>query len=274
MTNQGLEALEGADLLFVSDVHLGDGQDSRGLLLTSLFYSFVDLRIDQIVLGGDIFEFCFGPKKHFRRKFQSVYSPLQELAKKGSKIRFIQGNHEFFVENLDWPNVTFIKENSLELNLKTNQVKVLIAHGDLINPPRPYLNYLKIVKSRMFFYFMCLLPAKFVDYMALIFAKKSRSRDVYRELNHKKIVDDGFAWVSGANADVGIFGHFHFPYESQRNGKRILCDWSWELPNFIAFVSGKWVRGIWKNQAWAIVPITFVDDMGPTQNGTNSEVSQ
>jgi UDP-2,3-diacylglucosamine pyrophosphatase LpxH len=270
MTYPGLEALKGAELVFVSDVHLADGQDRRGTLLTSLFSSLVDLKIERLILGGDIFEFCFGNKTHFRSKFRTIYIPLAEMAGKGSKIHFLQGNHEFFVETLDWPLVTFVRETSLEIKLSSVDIRVLVSHGDLINPPKLYQNYLKIVKSRLFFYFLCLLPAKFIDFMALVFAKESRSRDVYRELNHKKIVDDGFNWINSAKADVGIFGHFHFPYESERHGKKILCDWSWENPNFIAFVSNRWVRGLWTNQGWNIVPIDFVDYMGTWQNGTNS----
>lgn len=271
MTYPGLEALKGAELLFVSDVHLAHGQDRRGTLLTSLFSNLGDLKIERLILGGDIFEFCFGSKAHFRSKFRTIYTPLADMAGKGCKIHFLQGNHEFFVENLDWPLVTFVKASNLEIELSSVNTRVLVSHGDLINPPRLYLNYLKIVKSRLFYYFLCLLPAKFIDYMALVFAKESRSRDVYRELNHKKIIDDGFNWINSAKADVGIFGHFHFPYESESNGKRILCDWSWESPNFIAYVSDRWVRGIWKNQGWNLVPIEFANYLGPGQNGTNSE---
>ncbi|MEI8025983.1 MAG: metallophosphoesterase [Pseudomonadota bacterium] len=258
-----LESLKKAELIFISDVHMASGKDTRGQLLSELLESLAQLEVESIVLGGDIFEFCFGRKDFYRKKFSILNKPLENLHAAQSSVHFIHGNHEFFVDYLNWPHVRMVREKDIHLTINSGRTKVVIAHGDLINPPKTYLKYISLVKSRFFYRVLCLIPARFIDFVALKFATKSRSMDAERELNHQKIVDDGFRWVKQHQASVGIFGHFHYPYESQKNGVSVLCGWSWKHPNFIAYVNGAWMRGVWRSSKWEIHPITFEPHMGP-----------
>lgn len=263
-----LESLKGAELIFISDVHMTSGDDPRGLLLGHLLESLAKLQIGSVVLGGDIFEFCFGRKDFFRRKFSLLNAPLQKLYLAKTTVHFIHGNHEFFVDYLKWPHVRMVREKDIQLKIDGGTTNVLIAHGDLINPPSTYVKYIALVKSRFFFYLLCLIPARFIDFVALKLATKSRAMDGERILNHKKIVEDGYDWLERHHAKVGIFGHFHYPYESQKNGASLMCGWSWNHPNFIGYVNGSWIRGVWINQDWDIRPIQFENGMGPRGDGS------
>ena len=263
------EEMRGAELVFISDVHMVDPHDERGLLLRNLINDLGSLQISRLVLGGDIFEFCFGKKQYFRNKFNDLGTSLQNLKDAGSQIFLIQGNHEAFLETLNWSFAEMIKEKDLVLKLGREALKVVIAHGDLINPPSNYLTYTKIVRSQLFGMGLGLIPSRLLDQLALGFAEKSRAQDEYRELNHAKLLADGFRWVKGHGAAVGIFGHFHYPYESQDEGIKIICDWSWEAPNFIAYSSGKWLRGVWMDQRWKLLPIEFASGLGPSGDGSN-----
>jgi UDP-2,3-diacylglucosamine pyrophosphatase LpxH len=259
---ENLESLEKAELIFISDVHMASGNDGRGQLLSGLLESLSQLQVESIVLGGDIFEFCFGRKDFYRKKFSILNEPLQKLHGANTAVHFIHGNHEFFVDYLNWPHVRMVREKDIHLTINGGQTKVLIAHGDLINPPKTYLKYIALVKSRFFYGLLCLVPARFIDFVALKLATKSRSMDAERQLNHQKIIDDGYKWLNHHEASVGIFGHFHYPYESHRDGASILCGWSWRHPNFIGYVNGSWVRGVWRGEKWEINPINFQTYMG------------
>jgi UDP-2,3-diacylglucosamine pyrophosphatase LpxH len=264
-----LESLKGAELIFISDVHMTSGDDPRGQLLGELLEALATLQIGSLVLGGDIFEFCFGRKDFFRRKFSLLNEPLNKLHSAKTAVHFIHGNHEFFVDYLNWSHVKMVREKDIHLKLDGGKTRLLIAHGDLINPPPAYLKYIALVKSRFFFYLLCLIPARFIDFVALKLATKSRSMDGKRVLNHQKIVYDGYDWLDRNKAKIGIFGHFHYPYESTKDGSLLMCGWSWSHPNFIGYANGVWIRGVWINQAWNIRPIEFEKGMGTGGDASN-----
>lgn len=84
--------------LFVSDLHLGDGLDEgmrRG--------DFLDLlrtlpgHVDDLVLGGDVFEFWWEWKRAIPSGFFDVLLGIREASRAGVRVRFIAGNHDFAV---------------------------------------------------------------------------------------------------------------------------------------------------------------------------------
>jgi len=264
-----LDCLRGAELIFVSDVHMVEAHDERGELFRNLVKEIGYLQVSKLVLGGDIFEFCFGKTQYFRNKFGPLAQSLAETREQGCEIFLLQGNHEAFLDTLEWHFIEIVKEKDLLLHLGEQNLRVVISHGDLINPPPNYLAYTKVVRSEWFGLGLRLIPSKLLDHLALNLAKKSRSQDQYRTLDHQKLLRDGFRWAKECKAEVGIFGHFHYPYEAEIEGVKILCDWSWAHPNFIAYSSGRWLRAIWKDKSWSVIPIEFVSDLGPGSDGSH-----
>ena len=60
------------------------------------------------MLVGDIFDFCLGSSTYYKKKFANIGIALSDLATRGTKVIFIQGNHEVAIDFLDWKNIEFI----------------------------------------------------------------------------------------------------------------------------------------------------------------------
>lgn len=84
--------------LFVSDLHLGSGPDD-GIRRRD----FLDLlgslpgSIDDLVLGGDVFEFWWEWRHAIPSGYFDVLRGIREVSCAGVRVRFIAGNHDFAI---------------------------------------------------------------------------------------------------------------------------------------------------------------------------------
>lgn len=219
------------DWIFVSDAHF-TGRDSEGM---ESFLRFLDAekeRLGYLVILGDLFEFFFG-----FRNFSSgggaiafgdylpILEGLQHLYRRGIKIMYFEGNHDFFLQSFFAEN--FGMEAEVYPDGKEERLgerKTFIAHGDLSNPKQwRYRVFRRILKNPL-------------TYRLIQFAGPQLSRRVAQWLNgmsyrkyhidvqtaspiafkvfaHRKFLE-GF--------EIVILGHSHFPEESEEwiNGKR------------------------------------------------------
>jgi len=90
------ESEPAGEILFLSDLHLGAGADEAERIsdLDRLFATLPG-RIDDLVLGGDIFEFWWEWREAVPRRHLAFLLRLRELAASGVRIRLIAGNHDF-----------------------------------------------------------------------------------------------------------------------------------------------------------------------------------
>ena len=84
--------------LFLSDLHLGSGP-SDGIRRKDLVELLETLpgRIDDLVLGGDVFEFWWEWNHAVPRGFLDVLLAIREASRAGVRVRFIAGNHDFAI---------------------------------------------------------------------------------------------------------------------------------------------------------------------------------
>lgn len=281
-----------ADLVFVSDVHMRDADDSRFKTLLEVAAAAAKGKVGAFVLGGDIAEYFWAKNSYFHRKFDGLAAALKLLSEAGTKVFFIQGNHEFCFQHLNWPGVTALgsqgatlvysekgeasrdassgasrdasgasekvdkSENEEGTTPVDKQIRIGVSHGDLIAAPKEYLKYLSVVHSSLFIFFFSLVPSFLVDKFALWFAKRSRDRDNYSELVHRKVLNAASELARTRSEHAHVFGHFHYPYQAE-DGVRLICDSDWSVPNAVVFRAGNWQRLFFKKNTTVQSPIVF-----------------
>lgn len=240
-------------LVVVSDVHLRSPDDDRCQLLLDSFRR-LDRDVEYLVLNGDIFDFCFGDSAYFRDKFGAVGRALGEVAERGTRVLFIEGNHEFHIEQMGWSGVEVIRSLDAALELKSG-VRVMVSHGDLIVDDPLYRAFRGLLKSQWTRWIVRLLPGAWLDSYALMHAKVSRSQDPYRQLHHDRVLGGFERWLDSKQAHHGIIGHFHFPYAERRkqNAGWMLSVESWDRPNILVFNGELFSRGYLASPGSSIV---------------------
>jgi len=89
-------AVRSGRTIFLSDLHLGSGPD-EGLRREDLRELLRTLpgRIDDLVLGGDIFEFWWEWRYAVPSCFFDVLHAIRDASRAGVRVRFVAGNHDF-----------------------------------------------------------------------------------------------------------------------------------------------------------------------------------
>jgi UDP-2,3-diacylglucosamine hydrolase len=246
-------------LIYISDVHLKHVDDERSLLLLDCLSRLESNELEVVVLGGDIFDFCFGASRYFRDKFQPFQLVLEALVRRGTRVIFLQGNHEFSIGELGWAGVEFITSHHTTLTL-TCGTKFGLSHGDRFLADWSYRAYLALTRSWPWKWGAKLVPAKALDDFALKCSGYSRDRGEYRNLNFQKVVTVANEWIANIDVDHGIFGHFHFPFCSDLNtgrGKLVSVE-SWQRPNLLIYRDESFFR-VYPSKAggdYAVEPVT------------------
>ncbi|OGP64869.1 MAG: hypothetical protein A2170_07170 [Deltaproteobacteria bacterium RBG_13_53_10] len=217
---RGGERGVGKDWVFVSDAHL-TGRDPKE---TEAFVEFLNAekeRMGRLVLLGDLFEFLFGFKYSDpgRRAFPfadylPVLESLQRLHRQGIKIKYFEGNHDFFLHSF------FSEQFDMEVEvcaggdeMSLGGKRSFVAHGDLSNPGHwRHLAFRRVLKNRWTYRLIDFAGERLCRRIARFMSERSYERyhlhppnkppEVFRLYAHKKFLE-GF--------EIVILGHSHFP---------------------------------------------------------------
>lgn len=235
------------ELVAISDVHLVDMDSPRGgILLGLLDWLEKEVRPQYFILMGDIFEFYLGNSRYFADKFAPLWAALHQISKVGTKVIFIEGNHEFELKNARCAGVQFMTASSETLLLESG-ARIAVGHGDLIYSNLNYRLFRSLVKSRCVQLMVKGVPGPIIDGYALRHAKLSRAADRYRSLVHSEVLSAMKGWALKDDVESVLFGHFHVPYSSffeceQKIRRRIVSFESWEQPNLLTRAKGEYQR--------------------------------
>lgn len=252
-----------AALIVVSDIHLSESGDERAAKLLALLAAVESGRVDTFCLLGDIFDFCLGSHPYFQNKFAAIGRALERVARTGTRVIFLEGNHEFRLKDLPWQGIEFVPNGTKLIPLHNGQI-VQAAHGDMIYSHRRYKTFRWAVKSRFVTGVARLFPGSFLDQLTSKTSEVSRSADAYRTIYHEKIlngVDDWMEKTQGDETHYGIFGHFHVPYAEPRRDLKegaVLSVDCWDKPNALVFlrdgISRLWIEDLNKEK-WRWEPV-------------------
>lgn len=192
-----------------SDLHLNDPHSEfYSTFLRSLEEP--STHKDAVVLAGDVFDVFIGNSAYFINKYSTFFSALKRLSSRGVKLFYIQGNHDFHLQDA-------FKEVSIQI-LDSELVigKIYIAHGDLVDQgDRGYLRLRALLRSAGIQWLVSVLPGKVVEAIGEFLSRphvlkerelirapgeSPRERPVFRRFAEEK-KRQGFDFV--------ILGHCH-----------------------------------------------------------------
>ncbi|MGZ3494551.1 MAG: UDP-2,3-diacylglucosamine diphosphatase [Thermodesulfobacteriota bacterium] len=225
-------ARSGKDWIFVSDAHF-TGRDPESMEVFARFLDLQKNQIDHLVILGDLFEFFFGFRDFFPNEKASafkdylpIFHQLQRLYREGIRIKYFEGNHDFFLHSF------FSEQFGMEIEVypdgcdeKLEGKRAFIAHGDLSNPRQwTYRAFRKILKNSLTYRLIHLAGPRVSRRVArtlsdMSYQKYHNGQHVppppFRAFAHRKFLE-GF--------EIVILGHSHFPEEVEEwvDGRRCL----------------------------------------------------
>ncbi len=219
----------------ISDVHVKvSGDPAEDLLLSFLRNSDVESS-DVIFLLGDIFDLMIGPHSQYFARFQNYFDEFKKLISKGKRICYIQGNHDFHIQNLYKKFFEVNKELdpslfSMAPYFEFNDAgkKIYFCHGDDIELNNPsYKIFKSIVTSPpLRYYANNLMPHFLIKSVGEYSAEKSRKRNNKRYSTEADLtpVKENFRFsIETFHAkhpcDIYVLGHSHVKdYYQSKNG--------------------------------------------------------
>lgn len=231
-----------APIVICSDLHIKTLSQPRAQTFLAFLKNLDPNQVQYIILNGDIFDFYFGAKDFFYKKFEPIISCLEKLAAEGVKVFFIEGNHEFSMNRTKWKGVSIISKGSLVIEWSP-KIYLAFCHGDTLMAPWHYFIYRWITRTRVFAWLASFIPCNFLDHLALKISSASRKRSYLKKVFHKRVLEKAIVWLTDLKLPhdariFGIFGHFHLPYHYPPKGKHqktLLCVKSWDEPNLLLF---------------------------------------
>ena len=170
----------------ISDVHIKTQGDQAEVLLLAFLRNSDVQSSDVIFLLGDIFDLMIGPHSQYFARFPEYFLEIRNLLLKGKKICYVEGNHDFHVQNLykkffqvniDLKPELFSIASSFEF-LDADK-KMYFCHGDDIELNNfNYKIFKAIVNSYpLKYYANNLMPHFLIKNIGEYSAEKSRKRN-------------------------------------------------------------------------------------------------
>lgn len=147
------DSRENIESLFISDIHIGCGNNNIGHVLEILD----EYKFNNLFLVGDIIDcWALAKKWRWKKKYGKLINKLIELKKEGVNIVYVLGNHESSVRS-------FCPLHLAILDIYDEYIykDILIIHGDkfdTILEKRKYLYYLGDFSYRVLIYLNVLFP--------------------------------------------------------------------------------------------------------------------
>ncbi len=214
--------------IFIADAHLLDPGDANyGRLLE--FLRSEQGRIRTLYILGDLFEFWVGYRHLVFAPYVPVLSALQQLREAGTRIVYVEGNHDFHLGHYfrEMLGCRILPDGG---TVEIDGLQVHITHGDLINSrDSGYLLLRRFLRSRPLRWLTAMAPGDLtwrIARWASRQSQKGRTEKDARGLPEREL--DEFARRRFAEGcAIVVTGHFHQPiYRQYEEGLLIgLGDW-------------------------------------------------
>jgi len=211
-----------------ADLHLQKDEKSIKLLI-SLIDSLKDN--EELIINGDIFDVFVGDEKFMFPWQKELLSYFKKAKDEGKKIHYIEGNRDFFVDNLKGKYFYSVYKKACYRQKNS----ILIIHGDKINK-RDYLyrvwNF--ISKNRLTYASVHILPRKFVQ--ALINYLEKKMKPINKKYKEKIPEEEIENFIRSTDSEVQLIisGHFHKYLYKKIDGKEFIAIPSWkDEPNVL-----------------------------------------
>lgn len=172
-------------VFFLSDLHLSSRESPATKRLVG-FLREIPQAGDLLLLGGDIFDLFVGNKAVFREKFSAVIDGIQSAAHRGCIVHYLEGNHDFHMAQVFDGQV---KVHSDEFEVQALGRKILVSHGDLIDPEDTGYRFLRAaLRNPILRFLVKIIPGAWIDGIGRKSSKESRKyTDAARVGHHERL---------------------------------------------------------------------------------------
>jgi UDP-2,3-diacylglucosamine hydrolase len=220
-----MELAPGKKIYFLSDFHLGAPDFSSSLIREKKIVAFLEsIRHDaqQIMIGGDVFDFWYEYKTVVPKHFVRLLGKLAEITDSGIPVLLFAGNHDmwmrsYFQTELNIP--VYFEPKTFEWNNK----KFYVGHGDGLGPGDHGYKFIKKIFRNKFcqWLFGQMHPTLGMG-IANYFSRKSRRKTGSSDAeflgnDNEWLVIYSREVLSREHYDYFIFGHRHLPLTIKLN---------------------------------------------------------
>jgi UDP-2,3-diacylglucosamine hydrolase len=219
-----------SSLTFISDIHLGGSPELLERVKRERLFSLID-RITReegsLYILGDLFDFWFEYRSVIPRAAVAVIARLDALARSGSPVRFLAGNHDFWLADF------LRRETAIEVVEDGSTVQaqgrtVRLFHGDGRGPgDHGYKTLKRVVRNRLAIgLFRWVHPDIGIPF-ALWTSGTSRHHTAERPVDVERIYRHVGVPALEEGADAVLIGHHHVARHLRRaEGEMLfLGDW-------------------------------------------------
>ena len=217
-------------LTFVSDVHLGGSPEPDEGVKRERLSALID-RVGQergsLYILGDLFDFWFEYRSVIPRAAVGTIARLDALARGGSPVRFLGGNHDFWLADfLKRETAIDVLEDGIDIVAQGRTVRLF--HGDGRGPgDHGYKALKRVIRNPVAIrLFRWVHPDLGIPF-ALWTSGTSRHHTMDRDVDVENIYRHVGAPALQGGADAVLIGHHHVAHHLQRaEGEMIfLGDW-------------------------------------------------
>jgi UDP-2,3-diacylglucosamine pyrophosphatase LpxH len=215
--------------IFVSDVHLGSRHCKAEVLLDFL----KTVRCEQLYLVGDIIDMWAMQKRvHWPQAHNNVLRKFLSLARKGTRITYIPGNHDANFRDFCGAEFGLIDiQRRVEFETEDGR-RMLVIHGDELDFAVRYSRLNRWIGDIAYDSLMAInawingIRERFgLPYWSL--ARWAKSNVAQAELAIRRYQDAGRELARREGFDGLICGHLHFPSVSEVDGIVYCNDGDW-----------------------------------------------
>jgi UDP-2,3-diacylglucosamine hydrolase len=209
-----------------ADAHLGQAEDDADDFLQALS----DVRersAARIVLLGDIFNYFIGHPKFETPLVARILSAFRDLASSGVRLRYVEGNRDFFLEGTRFA-ASFEAYGGTD-GLEVGSVRYAFVHGDRVNTRDiPYRFWRAVSKNPLSRAALTLIPGP----LARALVAETEKRLHRTNFKHKTRLPETELLAEGRRARLAgydrlLVGHFHVErlLESSNGVVHVLPAW-------------------------------------------------
>jgi UDP-2,3-diacylglucosamine pyrophosphatase LpxH len=220
----------------ISDVHVRTPDDARARLLVRTLDGLQPEVAQTLFLLGDVFDFIYTGSAFHRGHWRSVFEALKGVRKRGIKVHFCEGNHDFGFEHSLHSELKECFDTAGDVVFTLSHPvlgDVWLRHGDDVVCPPGYARFRALVKSRGFQKTAGVVPGRLTHAFFSAYARLSRTRDKYRALDpaffrsclgayFKKTKVCGLGQPA-----LFVLGHVHVNVDATCEGVRVLAGPDW-----------------------------------------------
>jgi len=209
---------------FISDAHLGAEKNEEVKINTLMsFLRHINKKNNTLFIVGDLFDFWFEYSHVIPSEYFSILCMLDAMIKNGVSIKFITGNHDFWIDN-------FLKKMGIDIirdpiTITLNNKNFYIAHGDgILKADHGYRILKKFIRNPVNIKLFRLIHPDIGIALAHFFSNLSRNKKTQH--NEEEYIN--FARNKFKNGiDNVILAHTHIPLEYTEKQKKLINIGDW-----------------------------------------------